>query len=68
MHIMELHNLDNPCDCKCYPSTGLDRLLGFQKVVAPIFQDSRHMKVVSMSALRSGHLYPKKTSLLLISV
>jgi hypothetical protein len=28
--------------------------LGFQKVEAPRFQDSRHMKVVSVSALRTG--------------
>ena len=65
---MEFHNLNNPCDCKCYPSTGLDRLLRLQKFEAPKFQDNRHMKVVRLSALCTGHLYPKKTSLLLISV
>jgi len=26
---------------------------------APIFQDSRHMKVVRLSALRIGRLYPQ---------
>jgi hypothetical protein len=67
MHIMEPDNLDNPCDSKYYPSTGMDRLLGLQKFEAPRFQDNRHMKMVR-SALRTGHLYPKKTSLLLISV
>ena len=29
---------------------------GFQEVEAPRFQDSRHMKVVRLSALRSSHL------------
>jgi len=31
---------------------------GFQEVEAPRFEDSRHMKMVRMSALRAGHLYP----------
>jgi hypothetical protein len=39
------------------PITGLDRPIGFQEVEAPIFLDSRHMKVVT-SALRTGCLYP----------
>jgi len=30
---------------------------GFREVVAPRFQDSRHMKVVRLSALRTGRLY-----------
>ena len=30
---------------------------GFQEVEASRFQDSRHMKVVKLSALRTGHLY-----------
>jgi len=38
--------------------TGLDRPWGFQEVEAPRFQDSRHMKVVRLSALRTGRLYP----------
>jgi hypothetical protein len=37
-----------------HPITGLDRLIGFQEVGAPRFQDNRHMKVVSLSALRTG--------------
>jgi len=44
------------------PITGLDRPRGFQKVDDPKFQDSRHMKVVRLSALRTGHLYPRKYS------
>ena len=35
----------------------LDRPRGFQEVEAPRFQDSRHMKVVRLSALRTGRLY-----------
>ena len=30
----------------------------FQKVEVPIFQDNWHMKVVSLSALRTGPLHP----------
>jgi hypothetical protein len=37
---------------------GLDRSLGFQEVEAPRFLDNRHMKVVRLSALRTGRLYP----------
>jgi hypothetical protein len=33
------------------------QVLGFQKVEAPRFQDSRHMKVVRLSALRTGRLW-----------
>ena len=38
--------------------TGLDRPWGFQDVEAPKFQDNRHMKVIRLSALRTGRLYP----------
>jgi hypothetical protein len=31
---------------------------GFQKVEAPRFLNSHHMKVVRLSALSTGHLYP----------
>jgi len=34
------------------------RLRMFQEVAAPRFLDSRHMKVVRLSALRTVHLYP----------
>jgi len=40
------------------PCTGLDRPLGLQEVVAPRFQDSRHMKGVRSSALNTGRFYP----------
>jgi len=32
------------------------------------FQDNRHMKVVRLSALCTGHLYPQKIFLVFISV
>ena len=44
---------------KCNPMTGLvDRPWGFQEVEAHRFQDNRQMKVVRLSALCTGHLYP----------
>jgi len=38
--------------------TGLDKSWGLQKVQISRFQDNRHMKVVRLSALRTGRLYP----------
>jgi hypothetical protein len=43
---------------KCSPITGLDRPLGFQEAEAPTFLDNRHMKVVRLSAIRTGRVYP----------
>ena len=45
-----------------------DRPRGFQEVEAPRFQYSQHMKVVSLSAVRTGCFYPQEVFLVLIYV
>jgi hypothetical protein len=47
---------------KSNPIPGLDRPIGFQEVEALRFQDNRHMKMVGLSALITGHLYPRNYS------
>jgi hypothetical protein len=41
---------------------------GFQEVEAPRFQENRHLKVVSLSTLCTGRLYPQEIFLVLIYV
>jgi hypothetical protein len=50
--VLRLHTLASN------PIRGLDSPRGFQDVEAPRFQDNRHMKMVRLSALRTGRLYP----------
>ena len=45
------------------PFSGLERTWGFKEIEAPIFQDNRHLKVISLSALRTARFYPSEKRL-----
>ena len=47
-----------PHNTQSDPCASLDRSLRIQEVEASRFRDMRHMKVVNLSALRTGRLYP----------
>ena len=47
-----------PTNAHIYSKAGLDKPRGFQEFESPRFQDNRHMKVVGLSALHTGRLYP----------
>jgi hypothetical protein len=48
----------SPATMKIHPITGLDKPLCSRRLRLPEFLNNRHMKVVRLSALGTGHLYP----------
>jgi len=53
---------------KSYPITGVDSPWVFQECEAPGFQENRHINVVRLSAISTGHLYSWEIFLVPISV
>jgi hypothetical protein len=54
--------------CKVKVKLSRYRPLGFREAEAPEFLDNRQRKVVRLSALLTGRLYPQEGFLVLISV
>ena len=46
----------------------MDRSWGFQEVEGPRFQESRHIKVVRLSALHTVRLYPQEKHVFLVPI